>query len=83
MESKLEDLSYEVQQELRDLQEALKDSTKLKSLPTLKEDDAQRRLDLLQYLVGLPQAKPARSLISSELPSCHSFHWQILPFRSS
>ncbi|KAJ8078063.1 hypothetical protein PM082_000269 [Marasmius tenuissimus] len=67
MESKLTHLGFEVQQELRDLEDALKDSEKLQSLLTLEGDEAQRKLDLLHLLVGLPRANPARSLVQKVL----------------
>ena len=50
MGTDLEDLSCEVQQEVRDLEDALNDHEKLQSLLELKGDEAQRKLDLLQHV---------------------------------
>ncbi|KAK1234935.1 hypothetical protein PQX77_001851, partial [Marasmius sp. AFHP31] len=50
MGTKLDGLNYELQQELRDLEEALKDYPQptIQSLLKLKGDEAQYKLDLLQ-----------------------------------
>ncbi|KAL0070070.1 hypothetical protein AAF712_002967 [Marasmius tenuissimus] len=67
MGTKLEDLSYEVQQELGDLEQVLKDSTRLQTLFELEGDEAQQKLDMLQHLLSLPRAKPVRSRIRKTL----------------
>ena len=50
MQTELEPPSFEVQQGLRALEDTLKDPAKLQLLLKLEGDEAQRTLDVLQYV---------------------------------
>ncbi|KAL0070068.1 hypothetical protein AAF712_002965 [Marasmius tenuissimus] len=64
MGTKLDGLSYELQRELRDLEEAFKNCPQptIQSLLKLKGGEAQYKLDLLQLLVDLTDEKHTRSI---------------------